>query len=147
MKKVLLLSVTLLLAFILNACNPDTSQYAGVFELESYTSSVSDEDLGFKVIEKYNIELDSKGLAKQTVILGVMLHEESFTSGYNVDLELNEIYFVTKINTVENYTDTYYYDNDTIIINDMDVAIKDNPNINNPEDYVRVTIRLKRVVN
>lgn len=145
MKKVLLILTIIISSFFLYSCNPDTKEFAGFYVLDSYESTKTDEELGFILIEKYDLELKKNGIAKHTIILGVMLEEEIMTSGFEVNKEKYEISFRHQISSIETYTDIYYYDDEFIIMNDLEVAIVDEPDFTNKDHYVLVTIKLKKV--
>lgn len=145
MKKIVLIALMLILGFTLTACNPDTSKYAGSFVLDSYEGTKSDEELGFKLIESYDLTLKSNGMAVQVFELGVMLKPEKITHGYNVNEEEGKIYFKHSYGMMESYTEIWDYDGEIITMTDLLVAIVDDPVSTNEDHFITVTIKLKRV--
>lgn len=129
------------LMFILVSCgNPKTDKYAGIYKLESYESSISDQELGFKLIESYEIILDSKSRATEKYHLGNMDKLETRESLFFVDEDNNQISFRYVLNIFENFTETWEFDGMTIIMRNVDVAIVDKPEYDNKNHYTKTTI-------
>ena len=147
MKKVGVLILVLISAFMLVSCKKDYSQYAGTYVLSSQ-SFLDKNDRELTPFVVYEIELTSKGKAHHKLKLNVMESQEEFSNSFSVNESKNLIYFKNIIGFMQTYTDTWAFRDGQIIMKDVLVSIVSNPDPSEEGNYASgIVILTKKEIN